>query len=47
MKINEKAAQEATIAIKVALNDRLFKNGIITKTMYEYAKAQLLRQPLL
>lgn len=44
MNINERAAQEATLAIKIALNDKLYKNGVITKQMYEYAKLQLLKQ---
>ncbi len=42
-KLNEQAVKQLEQAAKLQVNDTLYSKGLITKTMYEYARKQLLK----
>lgn len=43
MTINQDAMKRAEREIKMEMNEKLFRQGAITKSMYEYAKKALLK----
>lgn len=44
MENNKNSVHNAEMVIKLEINEKLYKNGMISKSMYDYAKTAILKQ---